>query len=52
MIITWKIDPNYEQLEAGREEARKKAQKKKRQKAKQQAKAEVNKGQVGEQLKF
>ena len=52
MIITWKIDPNYEQLEAGREEARKKAQKKKRQKAKQQAKAEVNKGQVGEQLKI
>lgn len=30
MIITWKIDPNYNELEAGRDEARKKAQKKKR----------------------
>ena len=48
MIITWKIQPNYEELEAGRDEARKKAQKKKR---KAQKKKE-NKGQTGEQLTF
>lgn len=48
MIITWKIDPNYNELEAGRNEARKKAQKKKR----MSQKKKENKGQAGEQLSF
>lgn len=48
MIITWNIDPNYNELEAGRNEARKKAQKKK----KQRQKKETNKEKNGEQLSF